>query len=235
MKKTKKTSEDRRRFLKGMATGTVASLVAGTTAAAAVPLPAEPQRGTAPVPAPETDPVAEVLTVDRPGADFMTDVIKSLGFEYIVSNPGSSFRALQESLINYGGNKSPEWLTCMHEESSVAMAHGYAEVENKPLLAMDGGAAARVYGGLQRLRRARTDLHCAGQHAGCGGAPSGCRVDAQRARRCGHGARLHEMGRLPGFAAALCRIGSARVQDFHDVAPDAGGGHRGRWPAGETD
>jgi thiamine pyrophosphate-dependent acetolactate synthase large subunit-like protein len=137
MKKTKKTSEDRRSFLKGVATGAVASLVTGKAAASAVPLPAEPQRATAPVPAPETDPVgAEVLTVDRPGADFMTDVIKSLGFEYIASNPGSSFRALQESLINYGGNRNPEWLTCCHEESSVAMAHGYAEVEGKPMLTM---------------------------------------------------------------------------------------------------
>ena len=66
----------------------------------------------------------------------MVDVIKSLGFEYLAANPGSSFRSLHESIINYGGNKAPEFLTCCHEESAVAMAHGYSMVEGKPMLAM---------------------------------------------------------------------------------------------------
>ena len=70
----------------------------------------------------------------KPGSDFMVDVFKSLGFEYLASNPGSSFRGLHESIINYGGNKAPEFLTCCHEESSVALAQGYAEVEGKPML-----------------------------------------------------------------------------------------------------
>lgn len=76
----------------------------------------------------------EALTEERSGSDFMVDVIKSLGIEYVCANPGSSFRGLQESIINYGGNKNPEFLTCTHEESSVAMGHGYAKVEGKPLL-----------------------------------------------------------------------------------------------------
>ena len=69
----------------------------------------------------------------------MVDVIKSLGIEYCAANPGSSFRGLQESFINYGGNASPEWLTCCHEESSVAMAHGYAKIEGKPMMIMAHG------------------------------------------------------------------------------------------------
>ena len=69
----------------------------------------------------------------------MVDVIKTLGIEYCAANPGSSFRGLQESLINYGGNKSPEWLTCTHEESSAAMAHGYAKIEGKPMMIMAHG------------------------------------------------------------------------------------------------
>jgi thiamine pyrophosphate-dependent acetolactate synthase large subunit-like protein len=81
----------------------------------------------------------DVYTTDRPGADFMVDVIKSLGFEYVAANPGSSFRALHESLINYGGNTAPELLTCCHEESSVAMAHGYAKIEGRPMLVMAHG------------------------------------------------------------------------------------------------
>src|SRR5258705_13322504 len=76
---------------------------------------------------------AEVLTADRTGSDFMVDVIKTLGIEYVCSNPGSSFRGLHESIINYGGNKNPEFITCLHEESAVGMAHGYAKIEGKPL------------------------------------------------------------------------------------------------------
>jgi thiamine pyrophosphate-dependent acetolactate synthase large subunit-like protein len=66
----------------------------------------------------------------------MIDVIKTLGFEYVAANPGSSFEGLHESVINYGNNKMPEFLTCCHEESSVAMAHGYAKIEGKPMLAL---------------------------------------------------------------------------------------------------
>ncbi len=69
----------------------------------------------------------------------MVDVLKSLGFEYVAANPGSSFRALHESLLNYGGNNAPELLTCCHEESSVAMAHGYAKIEGKPMMVMAHG------------------------------------------------------------------------------------------------
>ncbi len=67
------------------------------------------------------------------GGDYMVDVLKSLKLDYIVANPGSSFRGLHESLLNYGGNRAPEFITCMHEESSVAMAHGYAKTTGRPL------------------------------------------------------------------------------------------------------
>src|SRR3546814_16419312 len=63
----------------------------------------------------------------------MIDVVKSLGIDYIAANPGSSFRGLHESLINYGGNTAPELLTCLHEETSVAMAVGYARATGKPI------------------------------------------------------------------------------------------------------
>src|SRR5262249_61344420 len=79
---------------------------------------------------PSTD--VQVLTEDHPGADFMVDVLKSLGLEYIAAMPASSFRGLHESIINYGGNKDPELLTCCHEESSVGIADGYARVAGKP-------------------------------------------------------------------------------------------------------
>jgi thiamine pyrophosphate-dependent acetolactate synthase large subunit-like protein len=77
--------------------------------------------------------------ISRPGSDVMVDVIKATGIEYIASNPGSSFRSLHESIVNYGGNKNPEFLTCMHEESSVAMAHGYAKAAGKPMAVIAHG------------------------------------------------------------------------------------------------
>jgi len=97
----------------------------------------------------------EVLTTDRTGSDFMVDVLKSVGFEYVCSNPGSSFRAIQESLINYGGNRSPEFLTCCHEESSVAMAHGYYKIEGKPLAVLAHGTV-----GLQHASMAIYNAYC---------------------------------------------------------------------------
>ena len=149
-----KANLNRRRFLKGAAVGAAAGSaalitpmpVAGAAAPQAGP-PPPPQRGTAPPPsaralAAETEPVAldaDVLTADDPGSDFMVDVIKSMGFEYVASNPGSSFRSLHESVVNYGGNKTPEFLTCCHEESSVAMADGYFRVEGKPMAVMAHG------------------------------------------------------------------------------------------------
>jgi len=71
--------------------------------------------------------------VQRAGSDFMVDVIKQLNIDYMTSNPGSSFRGFQESVVAYGKNNSPEWLTCLHEESAVAMGHGYAKIAYKPL------------------------------------------------------------------------------------------------------
>src|SRR2546422_1863634 len=145
MPRSEKGSVNRRGFLKGAAAG-AAALVARPSAAAPQPVQA---RTTAPTPLPgaalvaaETSPPsprADVYTTDRPGSDFMLDVIKSLGIEYVAANPGSTFRALHESIINYGGNKSPELLTCCHEESSVAMAHGYAKIEGKPMMVMAHG------------------------------------------------------------------------------------------------
>lgn len=131
---SKKLSIGRRKFLKTAAAGSVATLVAGAGARASdSAAPAQPRPGTAPVMPREVDPTTEVLTSDRPGSDFMVDVMKSLNFEYVAANPGSSFRGIHESVINYGGNKAPELITCAHEEAAVALAHGYAKIEGKPM------------------------------------------------------------------------------------------------------
>src|SRR5215510_231495 len=142
-------SAGRRRFLKGAAVGAAGALVPGGSARASSPsaqqapqsrsVPGAPDSAqlladTAPPPARENP-----RLIEHPASDFMVDVIKSLGFEYAAANPGSSFEGLHESIINYGDNKMPELLTCCHEESSVAMAHGYAKIEGKPMLAIVHG------------------------------------------------------------------------------------------------
>ena len=140
---------DRRSFLKGAATG--AAVVMGTNLAASTALSqaAEPGAKTkGPVPPGER-------VIARPGSDFMVDIIKATGIEYIASNPGSSFRSLQESIVNYGGNKKPEFLTCTHEESSVAMAHGYAKAAGKPM-----GILAHGTVGLQHATMAVYNAWC---------------------------------------------------------------------------
>jgi thiamine pyrophosphate-dependent acetolactate synthase large subunit-like protein len=85
----------------------------------------------------------------------MLDVIRSLGIEYCAANPGSSFRGLHESILNYAGNKNPELLTCLHEESSAAMAHGYAKIEGKPMMIMVHGTV-----GLQHASMAIYNAYC---------------------------------------------------------------------------
>jgi len=145
-----KTGLNRRRFLKEAAVGAAAggaSLITTPNAEAQTPQVTPPPRGTARPPsaralAAETEPVSvepNGLTADDPGSDFMVDVIKALGIEYVAANPGSSFRSLHESFINYGANKSPEWLTCCHEESSIAIADGYFRVTGRPMVAMAHG------------------------------------------------------------------------------------------------
>ncbi|HTM11772.1 MAG TPA: thiamine pyrophosphate-dependent enzyme [Bryobacteraceae bacterium] len=134
----------RRGFLKRAAAG-------GAGLAATAPIALAQQAALKPA----TGSAAEVTSSVRPGSDFMVDVFKTLGIEYIAANPGSSFRGLQESFINYGKNTSPEWLTCCHEESSVAMAHGYAKIEGKPMMIMAHGTV-----GLQHASMAIYNAFC---------------------------------------------------------------------------
>lgn len=141
----------RRKFLKSAA-GVVGS-------AAVLPAQSPQQRGAAPPLSPDNEAGSpaeiDVLTTDRCGSDFMVDVIKSLGFDYVCANPGSSFRALHESVINYGRNEKPEFITCCHEESSVAMGHGYFKVEGKPLAILAHGTV-----GLQHAAMAIYNAYC---------------------------------------------------------------------------
>jgi acetolactate synthase I/II/III large subunit len=143
----------RRKFLSGVAVAGAAGTVASQDAAMALTPPVEAaripavRRPTAQLIAVETELPKEGKPVSgRPGSDFMVDVIRSLGIEYIYANPAASYRGLHESLIDYGNNTKPEFIECMHEESSIAMAHGYYKVTGKPALVLCHGVVGLMHG-----------------------------------------------------------------------------------------
>ena len=155
---------DRRKFLAGVAVvGTATTVMLPNSEAAAITrLPAEPVRRPSALPPNAQFAAAEMETPQqpqyangRPGSDFMVDVIKTFDIKYMPCNPASSFRGLHESLIDYGGNKQPEFLTCMHEESAVGIAHGYFKVAGKPLLTLCHGTV-----GLQHAAMAIYNAWC---------------------------------------------------------------------------
>ena len=127
----------RRNFLKGAGLVGAAAAVAPSAPANAMPaiqseksiaaLPGPRQIAAETMP-PPSDPVNQTSS----GGDFMTDVLNSLGIEYIAINCASSYRGLHEAIINHGDNK-PEIITCVHEDIAVHMAQGYAKIESKPL------------------------------------------------------------------------------------------------------
>jgi acetolactate synthase-1/2/3 large subunit len=158
---SKKTSVERRKFLQRGALAGAAALV-GSSEAQSQSAHSEPATRMASTPImtaeAEARPPADVQVMgpnERSGSDYMVDVIKSLDFEFVCANPGSSFRGLHESIINYGGNQRPELITCCHEESAVAMAHGYFKAEGKPLAVMAHGTV-----GLQHAAMAIYNAWC---------------------------------------------------------------------------
>ena len=148
MAKMRGSNVTRRGLLKGAAVAGAVAAAAPLKVAAQTAAPPQPARGGAPMPnmAMETGIPAEMpLVQGRSGSDYMVDVIQSLGIDQIAANPGTSFRGLHESLVNYS---KLEWHTCTHEELSVAMAHGYAKIENKPMLVLMHGTVGLQHGSM---------------------------------------------------------------------------------------
>jgi thiamine pyrophosphate-dependent acetolactate synthase large subunit-like protein len=138
----------RRHFLKGAALGGMVAAAAPVVRAqteesspgeselkvdGSLPRPAGPQPRSQ-----ETTPRDRTVTYSSCGGDYMVDVLRSLGIEYFAATPGNTFMGLHEAVINYGMLTQPNlrFITTMHEEASVAMAHGYAKIEGKPMACM---------------------------------------------------------------------------------------------------
>jgi thiamine pyrophosphate-dependent acetolactate synthase large subunit-like protein len=138
----KNSAVNRRAFLAGAATGAAVVLAQQASVAGA--------QETA---KPAIDPGLQANT--RPASDYMVDIFKSFGMEYMFSMCASSFIGIHESVLNYAGNKNPEAIACTHEEISVAMANGYAKIEGKPVL-----VCAHATVGLQHAVMAVYDAWC---------------------------------------------------------------------------
>ena len=141
---------DRRDFLKVAAAGAATALVTNTADAQqsspqARPGVARPTEADARADFVPPEPRPGAAIVEEPGSDYMVDVLKQLDLEYVAVNPGSAFEGLHESIINYGGNKSPEILTVLHEEAGAAIAHGYAKAAGKPMMTLMHGTVGLLH------------------------------------------------------------------------------------------
>jgi acetolactate synthase-1/2/3 large subunit len=76
------------------------------------------------------------MSLQKYGSDLIVDLFKLYEIPYAALNPGSTFRGLHDSIVNYGGNRVPEMITCNHEEIAVEVAHGYAKATGKPMVAI---------------------------------------------------------------------------------------------------
>jgi acetolactate synthase I/II/III large subunit len=158
-KRSPSAAANRRNFLKGAGLVGAAAAVAPPVGANAMPAaPLEKSKiglpGPRQVAAEGLPPSGDPVNQTSSGGDFMTDVINSLGVEYMFINCASSYRGLHEAIINHGNNK-PEIITCVHEDIAVHMAQGYAKMAGKP-------AAMACHGvvGLQHATMAMYNAWC---------------------------------------------------------------------------
>jgi len=108
---------------------------------------------------------ASIAALERPtpaglnapgfGSDVVADTLRALDIPFIALTPGASYRGLHDSIVNYLGNTTPQMLLCVHEESAVAIAHGYAKVTGKALV-----AAVHSNVGLQHASMAMFNAWC---------------------------------------------------------------------------
>ena len=212
MARPSRGSVGRRGFLKKAAAG-AAAIVSAPAAADAIQ---QNQQGD---PAPAR---ADVYTTDKPGSDFMVDVIKSLDFEYVAANPGSTFRGTPRVVHQLRRQQEPRAADVLPR--GVVGGHG-ARLRQDRRQADDGDGArhrrpaARVDGDLQRLRRPRAGLHRARQHRSTSrgaAATSSGRTPSRTPRRWCATTPSGTTRRCR--SAHFARIGRARLQDRDDAA-----------------
>lgn len=81
------------------------------------------------------------------GSDYIADLLKAYGFEFVSFNPGASFRGLEESIVNYNRN-TPQVIETPHEGLSVSIAHGYAKATGDPALCILHNVVGTMHGSM---------------------------------------------------------------------------------------
>jgi hypothetical protein len=144
------------------------------------------------------------------GSDAIAAMLRALDVPYLALNPGASFRGLHDSLVNYLGNERPQMLLCLHEESAVAIAHGYARASGRMM-----GVVLHSNVGLMHGTMAIFNAWCDRVPMLILGATGPW--DAGRT-----GARLHQVGQPAGVRAGGLRGAAARGANRPDraVRPD---------------
>jgi len=66
-------------------------------------------------------------------SDLIAELLIGYGIDYLALNPGRTFRAIQESIVNYLGNVQPKIVEVRHEETAVPIAHGCFKAKRKPM------------------------------------------------------------------------------------------------------
>jgi acetolactate synthase-1/2/3 large subunit len=64
-------------------------------------------------------------------SDAMVELLNRFNIDYVFLLPGSSYRGLHDSLVNYGRNHKPRMVLTTHEQIAVSMAHGYAKASGR--------------------------------------------------------------------------------------------------------
>ena len=61
------------------------------------------------------------------GSDLIANLMRRYGIRYAAINPGASFRALHDSMVNYGGNENPKVVS--HARSTfLKLTHDYCSL-----------------------------------------------------------------------------------------------------------
>lgn len=91
------------------------------------------------------------------GSDAVAQLLQRYGFAYAFLNPGSSFRGLQDSLVNYNANKTPKVILGLHEDTVAGMAQGYATASGRPALCILHDMVGLMHGSMGVF-----NIYCAG-------------------------------------------------------------------------
>ena len=165
----------------------------------------------------------DVMTVEDPGSDFMVDVLKKLDSSHR-RQPGIELQRPSRIVHQLRRHTAPEWITCCHEQASVNIANGYYAVAGKPMAVITFAPSGLHHAmmGIFGAFSAHTPTYLRREHPRRQRAATRVRLGpAFRGRSGCCGPRHGEVGRHTVVAAALCRVGRARLQDGDDRATRA--------------